>query len=255
MFEFNETKHKKARQVVIWGGMVILVAITLLSCVSSFMIYKEGFADLPVIFQFALALFAVIVVEGAFMWLVYGFTMAFSSFWERLLSFLGMWFLAAVMLLNILTHFMMVKNVPLSEFQQSWLAWGAVTIFIGVLVLVLAIRLADSVIRFIRLELRFLGKQQEHQLTARRDGLDTQVVHDAMAKRAELEAEQLAAKILGAGQYLRPHTIKGFSDGGGSHSYGQKDTEIIKLNPGNEQKKLKAADETEAPKTRRFDSH
>jgi len=131
-------KHNRARKNVIAGGMVILVAITLLSCVSSFMIYREGFADLPPIFQYALALFAVIVVEGAFVWLVYGFTRAFSSFWERLISFLAMWGLAAVMLTNIITHFMMVKGVSLHPFQQSWLAWGAVSVFIGVLVIVLA---------------------------------------------------------------------------------------------------------------------
>jgi MFS family permease len=212
-------KHNRARKNVIAGGMVILVAITLLSCVSSFMIYREGFADLPPIFQYALALFAVIVVEGAFVWLVYGFTRAFSSFWERLISFLAMWGLAAVMLTNIITHFMMVKGVSLHPFQQSWLAWGAVSVFIGVLVVVLAITLADPVIRLIRLELKFLGKQQETILNAKSAGLESERVHQAMAQRAELESEQLAAKILGSGKYLQPHMIKGFSDGGGSSSY------------------------------------
>ena len=72
-------KYNKARKNVIIGGMVILVCITALSCVSSFMIYRGGFADMPYIFQHALALFAVVVVEGAFIWLVYGFTRAFSS--------------------------------------------------------------------------------------------------------------------------------------------------------------------------------
>src|SRR5262247_526216 len=63
-------KHNKARKNVIIGGMLILICITALSCVSSFMIYRGGFADLPYIFQQALALFAVIVVEGAFVWLL-----------------------------------------------------------------------------------------------------------------------------------------------------------------------------------------
>jgi hypothetical protein len=87
------------------------------------------------------------VVEGAFIWLVYGFTRAFSSFMERAISFGAMWALAIVMLINIVTHFMMVKGIPLNEFQQAWLAWGAVAVFIGVLVIVLAITLADPVIR------------------------------------------------------------------------------------------------------------
>jgi hypothetical protein len=40
-------KHDRARQNVILGGGLILVCITLLSCVSSFMIYREGFSDTP----------------------------------------------------------------------------------------------------------------------------------------------------------------------------------------------------------------
>jgi hypothetical protein len=218
--EFNEQKHKRARKNVVIGGMVILVAITLLSCVSSFMIYREGFADMPALFQNALALFAVIVVEGAFVWLVYGFTRAFSSFWERMISFFAMWALAAVMLINIMTHFMMVKKIELHPFQQAWLAWGAVSIFIGVLVTVLAITLADPVIRLIRLELRFIGKREETIINAKREGLDSEQVHQAISQRAEIESEQLAARILGQTKYLQPHQIKGFSDStGSSYSY------------------------------------
>ena len=72
-------KYNRARKNVIIGGAVILICITALSCVSSFMIYRSGFGDMPFIFQQALSLFAVVVVEGAFVWLVYGFTRAFSS--------------------------------------------------------------------------------------------------------------------------------------------------------------------------------
>ena len=59
-------KYNQHRKNVILGGSVVLVCITLLSCVSSFMIYREGFVDLPGAFQLTLSLFAVIVVEGAF---------------------------------------------------------------------------------------------------------------------------------------------------------------------------------------------
>jgi hypothetical protein len=202
MFEFSEQQHKKVRKHLIVGGGLILAAITMLSCVSSFMIYREGFADLPALFQFALALFAVVVVEGAFIWLVYGFTRGFSSFWERFLSFWGMWAIALVMLTNIITHFMMVKKIPLNEFQQSWLAWGAVSVFIGVLVLVLAITLADPVIRVLRLHLQFLGRKEEAVITARREGIDSEVVQKAMGERAQFEAEQLAEKIRGDAHQL-----------------------------------------------------
>ncbi len=190
-------KHNRARKNVILGGAVILVCITVLSCVSSFMIYKDGFADLPWLLQQALALFAVVVVEGAFVWLVYGYTRAFSSGIERLICLVGMGFLVIVMFINLVTHFMMVKHIPLQPFQEAWIAWGAITVFIAVLLIVLCITLADPVIRLVRLELRYLGMQQEKILEAKTDGLDSDVILEAMAGRAQFEANQLAEKILG----------------------------------------------------------
>ncbi|MGE0129166.1 MAG: hypothetical protein AB7U82_13900 [Blastocatellales bacterium] len=190
-------KRNPARKKVIYGGAGILLCITALSCVSSFMIYRGGFGDMPYVFQQALALFAVIVVEGAFVWLVFGFTRAFSSGMERLISICGMAFLVLVMLTNLVTHFMMVKGIPLHPFQEEWIAWGAVTVFIAVLLIVLFITLADPVIRLIRLELRYLGKQQEKILEAKTDGLDSDMIQTAMAERADMEARLLADKIVG----------------------------------------------------------
>ena len=193
----NAFKHSSARKHVILGGAAILICITALSCVSSFMIYRGGFADFPSLIQTALASFAVIVVEGAFIWLVYGFTRAFSSGLERLISLAGMGFLVVVMLINLVTHFMMVKNIPLHPFQYAWVSWAAITVFIAVLLIVLFITLSDPVIRLIRLELRYAGKQQEKILEAKTDGLDSDHVQEAMASRAEWEARQLADRIMG----------------------------------------------------------
>jgi len=190
-------KYNRARKNVIIGGAVILICITALSCVSSFMIYKTGFGDMPFIFQQALALFAVIVVEGAFVWLVYGFTRAFSSGMERLVSLAGMGFLVIVTLINLVTHFMMVKGIQLHTFQLEWISWGAITVFIAVLLIVLFITLADPVIRLIRLELRAQGKKQEKILEAMSDALDGDKIQAAMAERADYEADKLAAQIIG----------------------------------------------------------
>ncbi|MCI0556674.1 MAG: hypothetical protein L0287_37520 [Anaerolineae bacterium] len=162
---------------------------------------------MPFIFQQALALFAVIVVEGAFVWLVYGFTRAFSSAMERMISLCGMGFLVVVMLINLVTHFMIVKGISLHAFQMEWIDWGAVTVFIAVLLIVLFITLADPVIRLIRLELRYQGKQQEKILEAKTESLDSDRIQAAMAERADIEAHQLAMQIIGGPkqQLHRPH--------------------------------------------------
>jgi|SRR5262245_1832912 len=194
-------KYNKARKNVIVGGMVILICITALSCVSSFMIYRAGFGDMPFIFQQALALFAVVVVEGAFVWLVYGFTRAFSSGLERLIALGGMGFLVTVMLINLVTHFMMIKKAELSQFQLEWIDWGAVTVFIAVLLVVLFITLADPVIRLIRLELRYKGKQEEKILEAKTEALESGKIQQAMKQRATYEADRLADQIVGEADF------------------------------------------------------
>src|SRR5262245_4313570 len=191
-------KYNRARKNVIIGGAVILICIPALPCISSFMIYRSGFGDMPFIFQQALALFAVVIVEGAFVWLVYGFTRAFSSGMERLISLAGMGFLVCVMLINLVTHFMMVKGISLHPFQMEWIDWGAVTVFIAVLIIVLFITLADPVIRLIRLELRYLGKQQEKILEAKSEGRESEVVQSAIKDRADYEADRLADQIISA---------------------------------------------------------
>lgn len=201
-------RHNRARKHVIIGGAVILVCITLLSCVSSFMIYRAGFADMPKLFQLTLAVFAVVVVEGAFVWLVYGFTRAFSSFMERCISFCGMSFLVGVMLINIVTHFMTVKGLGLHPFQEAWIGWGAVTVFVAVLLIVLAITLADPVIRLIRLELKYTGRQQEIILEAKTEGLESERIQAAMADRAEWEASELAARIMNGGRQAQPRAYQ-----------------------------------------------
>lgn len=193
-------KHNRARKNVIIGGAVILICITALSCVSSFMIFRDGFADMPFIFQQALALFAVVVIEGTFVWLVYGFTRAFSSTAERIVCLSGMTFLVVVMLVNLVTHFMTVKGIGLSPFQEGWIAWGAITVVIAVLIIVLLITLADPVIRLIRLELRYVGKQEEKILEAKTEALESEKLQTAMTDRANYEADLLADRILGAAQ-------------------------------------------------------
>jgi hypothetical protein len=201
----NVFRHNRARKNVIIGGAVILICITALSCVSSFMIYRSGFGDMPYIFQQALALFAVVVVEGAFVWLIYGFTRAFSSAMERLICLAGMGFVVAVMLINLVTHFMMVKGIELHPFQMEWIDWGAVTVFIAVLLIVRFITLADPVIRLFRLELRYLGKQQEKILEAKTEALDSSKIQSAMTERADYEADRLANQIIGTAQQQLPN--------------------------------------------------
>jgi hypothetical protein len=195
-------KHNRAKKNVAVAATLILVCITLLSCVSSFQIYKEGFSNAPKFVQWTASLFAVIVVEGTFVWLLYGFTRAFSSLIERVVCLAGMTFIVSVMLTNIVTHFMLVKGIPLNGFQEAWLSWGAVSVFIAVLVIVLIISMADPVATLTRQELRIQGKQQSTILHAREEGIESEDVQIAMVERAQLEGRELADRIIGVNRQI-----------------------------------------------------
>jgi hypothetical protein len=91
-----------------------------------------------------------------------------------------------------------VKGAELSAFQMEWMDWGAVTVFIAVLLIVLFITLADPVIRLLRLELRYVGKQQEKILEAKTEGLESDKIQSAMKERADYEADRLADQIIGS---------------------------------------------------------
>lgn len=190
-------KHARAKRSAAIAGAAIMVCITLLSCVSSFLIYRQGFADMPPMFQTALGLFAVVVVEGAFVYLVFGISRAFSSWIEKGFAVLGLIFVVATMLANLVTHFQMAKGIPLHPYQVEWLNWGAVCVFIVVLLVILGITLGDPIARLIRLELKVWGLQQETVLQAQQNSLDSDRIQTAMSRRADSEAEKLARQIEG----------------------------------------------------------
>lgn len=196
MTEKEIFQHNKARKNVVLTGAIILAVITALSAVSSFMIYQGGFADFPAIFRATLAFFAVIVVEGAFAWLLYGVTRAFTSAFERLVGFAGMGFLMFSMLTNMVTHFMMVKRIELSPFQHAWCQWGAVTVFIVVLLVVLLITLGDPAVRNHRAALRYQGERQQVTLRARSEALQHPSLEKAMNEYIDAEAQTLVRQLL-----------------------------------------------------------
>jgi 4-amino-4-deoxy-L-arabinose transferase-like glycosyltransferase len=69
----NTYKHSENRRRTIIGANLILTGITLLSCVSSFTIYKQGFQDFAPWVQDSLGFVAVVTVEGCFAWLLFSY--------------------------------------------------------------------------------------------------------------------------------------------------------------------------------------
>lgn len=197
----SNTLTRRFGSVKAASGMAtfLIIAATLISCVSSFQIYRQGFVDLAPIIGIIASLLCVSLVEGCFAWLLFGFTQAFSSSLERLLALAGMAFLVGCMTINLVTHFQQVKGLALHPFQIAWLSWAAVTVFIAVMILVILIKLANPLTRLMRLEIRAAGRELEAELQAKMEALDSETVYAAMARRAEIEAGLMAARIIGNG--------------------------------------------------------
>ena len=106
------------------------------------------------------------------------------------------------MLVNLVTHFMTAKSLPLHPYQEMWTNWGAVAVFIVVLLDILGITLGDPIARLVRLDLRTWGQQQETILQAQQAALGSDRIQVAMMKRAESDAENLARQIEGNAGYV-----------------------------------------------------
>lgn len=178
------------------AGIVIVVVVTLISAVSSFVIYRESFADFPPLVQNVFAALAVVVVEGAFCWLIDGYARTFSSGVERAVSIGSIVFLFLTMAVNVVTHAQIAKGTALTTFQHGWINWGAVTVFLAVLALALVIRLADPIARLQRLELKIAGVEQEAILHAREEALNSDSVKEAIKQRIAREAQRIASQIV-----------------------------------------------------------
>jgi hypothetical protein len=194
---FQNFKYEKLKRNAALAGGAIMICITLLSRVSSFLIYRQGFGDMPAVFQNALGLFAVYVVEGTFCYLIYGLSKAFSSGIEKGLAVVGLFFVVITMLTNLVTHFQMAKGISLHPYQTEWINWGAVVVFIAVLLIIIGITLGDPIAQLVRLDLRVWGRQQETILQAQQAALESDRIQSAMQNRADSDAEKLARQIEG----------------------------------------------------------
>lgn len=209
----NSFTHNRAKKNAARGAKAIIVAITVISMVSSYHIYKPAFDDVGGRFQIALALFAVGAVEGCFLWLLYGLQQAFTARIERGIAYLGMASLLGVMFTNVITHGMMSKGYSLTDFQRDWLMWGAYGVLLGILLLVVCITWADSAVRLLWQELKDQGAEEQAVLRARsrqrqaiteaqEASLNSKRIQTAMQNRANSEAEALALRIEGEGGYV-----------------------------------------------------
>ena len=193
---FNERSKKAIKKTRI-GGVLLLLAFTALSAISSFLIYKKGFQDLaPDQANIGAALW-VLIQEGFFGWLLYGFKKAFTANVERFTAVVGMGFAGGAMIMNVWTHFFIASGRTMYSFQTFWLDWGSFAVFAGGLVIVLVITLGDPFEQLCRAMLKQVGREQQVKVDAKMDALDSGTVAQAASVLARRESRRLARQLTG----------------------------------------------------------
>lgn len=134
------------RKTVIIVGAAILAVLLMLGSAASFVVYEEGYAVFPAAIRLSLSSFGVVVSLGAFIWLVYGYTRAFSSGLTRFICLFGITALTVADCANLVTSFMLFTRIPLTPFQEEiWLPHASHFVFLALTVIVLLVSSADTI--------------------------------------------------------------------------------------------------------------
>lgn len=120
MHESQETfKQNLARKNVVVAAGFILMCLTIVSLVASFMIYKESFRDCWPLLANLFALLVTVGVEVAFLVLVHGMSKAYMGK-EMFVAVGGAILLLVVMTANFVVHSHVARAQPLTEFETFW---------------------------------------------------------------------------------------------------------------------------------------
>lgn len=153
-------KHDIARKQFQLMAAIVVGCLTLVSLIASFSIYQKSFQDWPSV-SGLFALLITIGIEVAFIVFVRGMMRALIGS-ETPIAGVGALLLLVTMVVNMVTHHAVVTGVPLSGFQEAWIAWIGLTIpFLTILLFVLISWVSpEAKERRQERRMAFIGKQR-----------------------------------------------------------------------------------------------
>lgn len=120
---------------------IIVGAITFVCLFTSFSLFLKCFADWPKIMQYALSFATAGAIEITACALTWGLTNALATGTERAIAGVGLAVVVGVMAINLVTHTMTVRKIPLAPWQTSYINYVGPGVIIGALVILLALLL------------------------------------------------------------------------------------------------------------------
>jgi hypothetical protein len=137
----------ETRKRIIIISALFLLAIMAVGSAASFVVLERGFSDMPRPLQLSLAGFGFVIMQAAYVWLVFGYTRAFESGPTRFACLLGLSGLTVAEAANLITSFMLIVGLPLEPILRDiWIPWSGVFVFGGILVTVLLVVVADTAV-------------------------------------------------------------------------------------------------------------
>ena len=190
----EQAKHEHSRKTVaLWAG-IIIGALTLVSVVASFQIYKESFRDC---WPFLAGIFALLItagVEVAFILLVHAMSKAYMGK-EMLIAGVGAALLLGVMAINFVVHSHIARVQPLTDFEIFWRDYiGLIVPFATIgLFTVLAYISPEAANRRQLRRMHFIG--QERALNFKEEYLQSPELENELAQMQPMIAREVRGYI------------------------------------------------------------
>ncbi len=142
-------------------------AVTLVSLAMTYSVFTESFTDWTPAARRIFTIACCAAVEGTSAGLIYGLVYALAGRAERGVAFLGLALAGGVMGVNIITHSMQVRGIPIEDWQQSYVNWVGPGVLIGVFAVIVALVM-------VRFETRILRGEREIKYESVEASLDAQ---------------------------------------------------------------------------------
>lgn len=195
-------KHRKNFAVCC---TIIGAAITVVSLAMTYSIFAQCFADWTPAARRFLTIACCVAIEGTSAGLIYGLVYALTGFWERTIAFVGLVGIAAVMGINIVTHAMQVRGMPIQDWQEGYIVWVGPGVLVGVFALIILLVMVRFETRHLKAEREIEYASTSASLTAQQEWIESDDFKVFLEQNKQAYFEKVAQRL-----GLKPGEVKSF---------------------------------------------
>jgi hypothetical protein len=172
------------------GGLVTLVSLAM-----TYSVFTESFTDWTPAARKALTLACCGTIEGTAAALIYGLVYALAGRMERLVAFFGLVFVGGVMGVNIITHSMQVRRMPLEDWQHDYLAWVGPGVLIGIFIVIVLMVIVRFETRILKGERELEMQEVEASLEAQRQLVESDDFRNYLNRHKQIYFDRIGQRL------------------------------------------------------------